>query len=138
MQFKIFWGIGKTMEGEPVPPEAASIIGGEAFYAKDEIIKKSTPNAAKMKVNKIVKDDPRMQSLREDAYFPTAPKWKRWLGENTGKNDPNITYLLRTSEKEATGGGYSINPEIKLAPRQEYTGYMIVAWRKNSPDKWQS
>ena len=135
MQFKIFWGIGKTTQGEPVPPEAASIMGDEEVYAKDEIIEKSTQNAAKMEVNRIVRADPRMQSLTENAHFPCEPEWKKWQQENTGKNDANIAYLLRVSKTESKGGGYSINPKIKSPPRIDYTGYMIVAWQKNSPDE---
>ena len=98
MQFKIFWGIGKTTEGEPVPPEAVFIMGDEEVYARDEIIKKSTPNAAKMKINKIVKNDPRMQSLRENAYFPTEPKWEAWQAENTGGKRPQ--YRLPATRKQ--------------------------------------
>ena len=82
--------------------------------------------------------DKRMQSLRENAYFPEEPKWEKWQEENTGKNDSNIAYLLRISKKESEGGGWNLNPEIKPSPRRDYTGYMIVAWRKDSPDKWQS
>ena len=133
MQFKIFWGIDRTIEG--IPTDNPSILGNHELYARGEIIEKSTPNAAKMEVNRIVKADPRMQSLTENADFPREPEWEKWQQENTGKNDPNIAYLLRTSKKEVTGGSYSINPEIKPPPRQEYTGYMIVAWRKNSPDE---
>ena len=31
---------------------------------------------------------------------------------------------------------YCIDRKIKPPARETYTGYMIVAWRRDSPDEW--
>ena len=62
----------------------------------------------------MMKADPRMQSLRENARtFHQEPRWKSWSEKHNGHEDPTIAYHVRYSDREYAGGYNENSPRIE-------------------------